>query len=106
MVGTFFLLGTLATAGAVLFTWRARRNRPVEALHFFRCPACHQKVRYRASKAGRPAMCPRCLEKWTLPDSPKDLAGSDSYRETSQPRVGHRRWDPRAHCFHRVRRAG
>ncbi len=65
------MAAALAAVGCVLV--RARRPR-AESLVVFRCPACGQKLRCHASKAGRPGMCPRCRERWTMPTASQDLS--------------------------------
>src|SRR5262245_20471060 len=54
-----------------LFYLVRRRPSDSAAYHAFRCPGCGQKVRYLATKAGRPAKCPRCRGLWTLPTNPQ-----------------------------------
>ena len=77
-VTIIFVVGTmaaLAAGGGVLA--RARRPRP-KPLLLFRCPACGQKLRCLASEAGRPGMCPRCRERWTLPAESRDVTTQTS----------------------------
>jgi hypothetical protein len=65
---TFVMVMGAALAGVTLgLMWAGRRSARPEPYLAFRCPACTQKVRYLASKAGRPGMCPRCNERWVLP---------------------------------------
>jgi len=61
------LVACLAALAAAKFAWVRWRPGDEETYHRFRCPGCGQKVRYRAWKAGRPGMCPRCRRHWTLP---------------------------------------
>lgn len=52
-------------AGAILVArMQARRGG---AYSHFRCPACRQRLRFQARKAGRTALCPNCLRLATLP---------------------------------------
>ena len=46
-----------------------RRPRAATFYHC-RCPRCGQKVRYRANRAGRPGICPRCRQGLPLPATP------------------------------------
>ena len=87
MLATTFILGVIAIAAVGAFVFVRPRGLARGEFHLFRCGACSQKVRYLASKAGRPAMCPRCGQKWTLP------AGSRAFStdENLQPSVGRRR---------------
>jgi hypothetical protein len=61
----------LLTAG---YAWARFRPQPEEPFLVWRCPGCDQKIRYLSEKAGRPALCPRCKHKWTLPMTPSKLA--------------------------------
>jgi DNA-directed RNA polymerase subunit RPC12/RpoP len=73
MLTVLILLGTtaaLSVGGCVVY--RSRRAEKMARV-LFRCPACGQKLRCLASKAGRPGMCPRCRERWTLPAVTQEL---------------------------------
>lgn len=89
MASVLILIGTgatMATAG-----WWIHRARQPKALVSFRlrCPACGQKVRYNADRAGREAMCPRCRERLTLPiDS--EVTGTPEERIGRRQLVGKR----------------
>jgi DNA-directed RNA polymerase subunit RPC12/RpoP len=76
MIATFLLLGTGGAVGAAYWVLRARSAKET-VFYRFRCPACSQKVRYAAEKAGRAGMCPRCGQQWTLPTEPQILPASD-----------------------------
>ena len=65
LIGSLILLAGAATAG-VYVVLRAQRPR-AEPIYHFRCPACGQKLRYSASRAGRAAICTRCSQRLTLP---------------------------------------
>ena len=54
-----------ASVGIVLV--RTRRANPDKEFEVFWCPACEQKIRYSASKAGQIARCPRCKKYVNLP---------------------------------------
>jgi hypothetical protein len=84
------VLGGVAVAAGVVLTWAGWRTVREEPYRFCRCPGCGQKVRYRASKAGRGGMCPRCGQRWTLPASPRDLADGGFNADGYPVRVGER----------------
>jgi hypothetical protein len=72
VVVVLIVTGAVLVAAAAYLLWRGRR--PAESVvHYFRCPACGQKLRYAACKAGRPAVCPRCRRQGTLPATPRPL---------------------------------
>jgi hypothetical protein len=74
MLTSVIVLGMVAAlAAAACVVVRVRRPRE-EPLVVFRCPACGQKLRSPASKAGRPGMCPRCRERWTMPAVSQDVS--------------------------------
>jgi DNA-directed RNA polymerase subunit RPC12/RpoP len=77
------LVATILVAGAGrLVLCLARRRQAVH--HVFRCPACGQKIRYAAARAGTVGGCPRCWKKVTLPATPqpieKDISGYRYHR--------------------------
>jgi hypothetical protein len=43
----------------------------------FRCPFCNKKLRFPASKAGKPGMCPCCRRRWTMPATSETSADSN-----------------------------
>jgi DNA-directed RNA polymerase subunit RPC12/RpoP len=53
--------------GAAYCYMQAGAGPKEEPLLYFRCAGCNQKLRFRASKAGKPGMCPRCRHRWRLP---------------------------------------
>ena len=61
-----------AVAAGVFFVLRTRQPKAEEMYHF-RCPQCEQKLRYAASRAGRPAMCTRCTWRGLLPLKPQSV---------------------------------
>jgi hypothetical protein len=61
-----------AVAAGVFFVLRTRQPKAEEMYHF-RCPQCEQKLRYAASRAGRPAMCTRCTWRGSLPLKPQSV---------------------------------
>jgi hypothetical protein len=58
-------LAPVVAVGAILIT-RLRAWRG-DAYSHFRCPACRQRIRFQARKAGRSALCPNCYALATLP---------------------------------------
>jgi len=62
----------VALAAGVYYVLRARQPKAEEMYHF-RCPQCEQKLRYAASRAGRPAMCTRCTWRGLLPLKPQSV---------------------------------
>jgi hypothetical protein len=75
---------TVLISGGLL--WVLRGHSAEEPYHTCRCPGCGQKVRYRASRAGRAAACPRCRQGLPLPASPREAGASATAAEP--PRVG------------------
>jgi hypothetical protein len=63
------LLGVVVVLGAVGGYLLLRPRRPAENRPdaHFNCPSCGRRLRYRASQAGRPGMCPRCRTALTFP---------------------------------------
>jgi hypothetical protein len=57
---------------------------------YCRCPDCGQKLRYLAAKAGRPALCPLCRRRLTLPRRREELSpaldASGGYQVRLSPR--------------------
>jgi hypothetical protein len=66
----------LATAAGAITVARLPA-RHAGAYQHFRCPACRQRLRFRARKAGRTALCPNCLGVATLPQRgrPRTVGG-------------------------------
>jgi len=65
--------------------WARQRPAREEPYYHFRCPDCSQKVRYLASKAGRPGMCPRCRQLLTLPETPQQMLDEQPFPVGSSP---------------------
>ncbi|MCI0682215.1 MAG: hypothetical protein L0Y71_08935 [Gemmataceae bacterium] len=65
-------------AAAILcgFGYRLLRVRSGHeaAFHVMRCSACSQKVRYAPDRAGSTGLCPRCLRRLFLPETPPPLS--------------------------------
>jgi DNA-directed RNA polymerase subunit RPC12/RpoP len=90
MMVTSLLVGVvLCTLGA--FVWIRGRRPQSEPMLLFRCTGCGQKVRYAASKAGRPGMCPRCGQRWKLPQEPQTCPPATVSYDGYQIFVGQRR---------------
>jgi predicted Zn finger-like uncharacterized protein len=86
MIVSLILLGTLASLSGVVY-FVARSRRPQETVFlYFRCPACHQKLRCADEKVGLPGMCPRCKKRW---DAPPLTVSSLANKKRRQP-VGRR----------------
>jgi uncharacterized paraquat-inducible protein A len=70
------LVGVVLLAGVVAgVAWLLRRQSSAqEELCHCRCPACEQKIRFLPSKAGKPAQCPRCPARFTLPNGTEEAA--------------------------------
>jgi len=64
LAGALVLLLLAGAAG--YFLVRVPRRR-AELFLYFRCQRCRKKLRYLESKAGSPAVCPRCRQRWVLP---------------------------------------
>ena len=58
----------MAAGGWWYFSQLRQRPKP-EPFVYFRCCKCKGKLRFQVSKAGRPGMCPRCRERWTIPSA-------------------------------------
>jgi hypothetical protein len=65
-----FLVLLACAAGLGCYRYYRSRPAPEEAYFHFQCPICKRKLRYRASKAGQPGMCPRCRNACTFPLAP------------------------------------
>ena len=65
LLAAAFLLALCAGA-AGYFLVRAPAQR-AHVFLYFRCQRCRQTLRYQESEAGKPAMCPRCRQRWVLP---------------------------------------
>jgi len=67
MMSTFVVASaSLSIAGMIgLLLWR-RFLRPATTYSYARCPACRQRLRFLAIKAGRGGQCPRCLKRFPL----------------------------------------
>jgi hypothetical protein len=85
------LIGLTVLTVVAAFAWIQAQRPAIEALHFFRCWACGQKLRYDVSKAGRTAMCPRCRQRATLPRESRDQTLAEASRGMAHLRVGQRR---------------
>jgi hypothetical protein len=86
----YLLLFVLVGAAAVLALswWLFFHQSPKEQSFFFRCPACGQKLRYLARKAGRSGMCPRCKKPCTFPSRPQEALDRPPTGEESRVRFG------------------
>ncbi len=59
-------LASLSSAGMIgLLLWKSL-VRPATTYSYARCPACRQRLRFLARKAGRAGQCPRCLKRFPL----------------------------------------
>jgi hypothetical protein len=67
MIVSLILLGTLATLTTAGYFVLRPRPTPEVVFHYFRCPACDQKLRCAADKVEQPGMCPRCKNRWGTP---------------------------------------
>lgn len=68
--------GLLMVLVSVVVVFLRRQKAQEEYMHC-RCPACQQKIRYALHKAGKPAQCPRCPERFNLPsDLDQPMASS------------------------------
>jgi DNA-directed RNA polymerase subunit RPC12/RpoP len=79
-MNALLVFGALALVASVAaaYWYRQANTRPKEEpLLYFRCVGCNQKLRFKASKAGRPGMCPRCRHRWRLP-TPVEIAQASS----------------------------
>jgi hypothetical protein len=56
----------VAVAGYFFFRPREGEGDP---LFVCPCPKCKRRLRFKKSRAGKPAMCPRCFHKFTFPMS-------------------------------------
>ncbi len=82
------LLGILAVL-ASLGSWLVWSRRPKEVpFQCFRCPACDQKLRYLAHRAGRTGICPRCKQRCTFPVTSRVSGGDGKSGEAVGVRVG------------------
>ncbi len=84
------LLGATAMLAIAGYLVLRARSGQEELLHWLRCPACNQKLRYPARKVGGEGVCPRCKRRLTLPATPRSLS-----KPVSSYRVGERLALPR-----------
>jgi hypothetical protein len=68
---TAVFLGIVLIIAVAYFVARWRLKKKKEALIHFSCPACRQKLLYRADQAGRRGMCTRCGKQLVFPALPK-----------------------------------
>ena len=75
MSPTLMVVAAVVIAASTAGVYLVRRGRQpkAEEMYHFRCPSCEQKLRYAASKAGRPAMCTRCTWRGDLPLKPQSV---------------------------------
>ena len=71
MITVLIILGVGAGLAVGGYLFLRSRAEPEELYYRFLCPSCGRKLRYRARKAGRPGMCPRCKQRCTFPAVPK-----------------------------------
>lgn len=90
MVATAFYFGAGVAAAAGMIHWVRLYKPAKDPYRHFRCPGCEQKLRCRASKAGRGGMCPRCGLLWTLPTASHALPATARKGSGSMARVGKR----------------
>jgi hypothetical protein len=79
MYTVLLVIGVVIVALAVAIYFVNRRE-PVAAPSsyvYFRCPFCTKKLRFPASKVGRPGMCPCCRRRWTMSPTPEPVKGGD-----------------------------
>jgi predicted Zn finger-like uncharacterized protein len=88
MIALLLLLGTLTTLAAVGYVVTRSREPDETVYHYFRCPACHQKLRCATEKLGGPGMCPRCKQRWEAP--PLSKAGTSLADKKRRQPVGRR----------------
>jgi len=101
-------LGVLTVSAAGVVIYARRQNSQNCQFYFFRCGQCGQKVRYLASKAGRPGVCPRCGQQCTLPRHSQDVSSAldGDEGEGYALRVGQRLSPPASSPYSSTRRAG
>ena len=63
---TILMVGGGLTALSLYLMVRSRQPKE-EEYHYFHCPGCSRKLRYRARQVGHQGMCPRCNQHWTFP---------------------------------------
>jgi hypothetical protein len=64
-----WVLGGVAGMGLTAGWLLLRGRTSEEAIAHCRCSSCGQKMRYRASRSGQKARCPRCGHSEVLSDS-------------------------------------
>jgi len=68
LTGILLLGGVAALAIGSYFFWPPRPAQE-EVFYHFQCPACGRKLRFRARRAGKQGICPRCRKRCTYPKS-------------------------------------
>ncbi len=68
----------IAILGIAIYYIQHREGSPASGPYMhFRCPHCNKKLRFPASKAGKPAMCPSCRRRWNVPAAGEKTANAD-----------------------------
>jgi hypothetical protein len=84
---TIFVLSSVTLLAGGYGVRKFRAKKP-EKLFVFRCTRCGQKLRYQATKAGKPGMCPSCGKACVLPDSDLESAHVSTENLQIARRVG------------------
>jgi uncharacterized Zn finger protein (UPF0148 family) len=87
------VLGGITVLATAVWLWH-RLRRAEEPLLHRRCSMCGQKLRFRASRTGRLAGCPRCGHE-------EPLVEENSASRPARDLVGRRRQPPLASSSHR-----
>jgi hypothetical protein len=90
-VAGLLVMAIIVAAGLGWLWAKSRQAETSEPFFTLRCPDCGQKVRYRASRAGRTALCPRCKRPARLPFSPPVVGAQPAGPGRGPLKVGQRR---------------
>jgi DNA-directed RNA polymerase subunit RPC12/RpoP len=71
-------LATVIVVAGTTWCWLRWRRGQTPATYVYRCRACAQKIRYRATRAGAKGACPRCWRHLTLPLTPQSLTADQA----------------------------
>jgi hypothetical protein len=64
------LLGGVAIVAVGAYLYGRPRPPREEVFYHYQCRACERKLRYRAARAGKQGICPRCKARFTFPLTP------------------------------------
>jgi transposase-like protein len=67
MILVAIILGGVIVLGLAVLLFTRLSATLGEAVFHFRCPGCHQRIRYTAHRVGQRARCPHCNKAFVFP---------------------------------------